>query len=282
MFTIFTIPKSFEDKDTSIIQKNAIRSWKRLHPKCEVILFGDEKGVKEAAEELGVSNIPIDKNEFGTPLLSSAFNLAKKTARNNILIYVNSDIILLPEVVSAIQKIDREKFLMSGRRLDTDVKEEIDFTDSGCEKRFLERIAKRGILHGFSGIDYFIFPRHLSFNLPSFAVGRPCWDNWLIHHARLSKIPVIDATEAVLAIHQNHESSHKRIKKDPQKQKEADKNFKLAGGFINMCTLRDADFILTQETLRKTPYPRKIFSDLSLFYPWRALLSIKRKIKMRK
>ena len=65
MLTIFAIPKSFEDPHINIIQRNAIQSWLQLQPKCEIILFGNDKGVAETAEEFGVKYIPeIEKNEF--------------------------------------------------------------------------------------------------------------------------------------------------------------------------------------------------------------------------
>ena len=40
--------------------------------------------------------------------------------------------------------------------------------------------------------------------IPDFIIGRPGYDNWLIWKARRSLIPVVDASESVKAIHQNH------------------------------------------------------------------------------
>lgn len=47
--TVFTIPKPFEGH-IGTIQRNAIQSWCNLKPRPDVILFGDEKGVGDAAE----------------------------------------------------------------------------------------------------------------------------------------------------------------------------------------------------------------------------------------
>lgn len=279
MLTIFTIPKSFNDPDINIIQRNAIKSWLRLEPKCQIILFGDDKGVAEAAQEFGALHIPnIRKTEFGTPLLDDVFNSAQKLASNDFLMYINADIILTSDTMPAIQKIKAPLFLINGRRWDLNVKEEINFSDPRWEDNLRQRIAKEGVLHGFSGIDYFVFPRNLPHDLPSFAVGRPGWDNWLIYRIRSLKIPVVDATDAITVVHQNHESSHARIKKDIFKQEEARRNLALAGGFSHFLTLRDADWILTKEGLKRPGFPRMIFSKLSLFYPWRLLLSVKRRI----
>ena len=93
MLTIFGIPKPFEGH-IDIIQRNAIKSWTLLHPDIEVILFGEEKGVKGVAEELGIRHEPhVNRNEYGTPLLDSVFDRAQEIARHPILCYVNCDLL---------------------------------------------------------------------------------------------------------------------------------------------------------------------------------------------
>ena len=54
--TIFACPKGFVGR-AGEIQRNAIRSWVRLGPDVEVILLGDDEGVAEAAQELGMCPI---------------------------------------------------------------------------------------------------------------------------------------------------------------------------------------------------------------------------------
>merc|ERR1712216_1005459 len=44
--------------------------------------------------------------------------------------------------------------------------------------------------------------------VPSFAFGRPGYDNWLVRHVVARGIPVVDATQVVVAAHQAHEYSH--------------------------------------------------------------------------
>ncbi|UZE93498.1 MAG: hypothetical protein IB617_01545 [Candidatus Nealsonbacteria bacterium] len=128
MLTIFAIPKPFE-KEFNIIQRNAIKSWILLEPRPEIILFGDEKGTADIAKEFNVKHFPkIARNEFGTPIVSDIFKKAQKIARNNILVYVNADIILMKDFIRAVEKIkDEEKFLMVGQRWDVDIKEKINF-----------------------------------------------------------------------------------------------------------------------------------------------------------
>jgi hypothetical protein len=41
MLTLFTTAKPFEGH-SGVIQRNALKSWKLLHPDIEIILFGDD------------------------------------------------------------------------------------------------------------------------------------------------------------------------------------------------------------------------------------------------
>jgi hypothetical protein len=77
--TIFTAPKPFIHPHIIKIQRNAIRSWKQLGDQVEVFLLGDEPGIKEAAEDLGVGYIPeVERSNSGTPLISSIFSVTRE------------------------------------------------------------------------------------------------------------------------------------------------------------------------------------------------------------
>lgn len=263
-----------------MIQRNAIKSWFELKPRCEIILFGDDAGVAEIAKELSVEHIPsIVKNEFGTPLLSSAFATAQKVAKNDILMYANADVIFFQDLIEAVHRIDKPPFLVCGRRWDLDIMDDVDFEDSEWTIKLLNRIRDEGNLHGYAGIDYFIFPKN-TVNMPDFSVGRPGWDGWLVYDVRMRGIPVIDATEAITVIHQNHDYSHSKF---PEKNRvggpELRKNTMLAGGGANMMTLRDADWVLNKEGIERPKLPLRILSFLSLHYPWRWILGVKRTIR---
>ena len=208
MLTIFAIPKAFQGH-FNIIQRNAIKSWLLLKPKCEIILFGNEKGTAKVAAEFKIRHIPeITRNEFGTPLLDGVFTKAQKVANYQKMVYLNADIILMSDFPKAIQSIKEPLFLIIGQRWDIDLKRLLQFNDIDWEEKLRTLVAKHGKLHGASGIDYFVFPRGFYQNIPSFAIGRPIWDNWLIYKARFLNTPVIDATGLITAVHQNHSYSH--------------------------------------------------------------------------
>ena len=50
-----------------------------------------------------------------------------------------------------------------------------------------------------------MFPKTIFNQIPDFAIGRTSWDNWLVYNARLNKHPVINGTQSIDIIHQNHD-----------------------------------------------------------------------------
>lgn len=251
MITIFAIPKPFQGHiDT--IQRNAIKSWLLLYPGCEIILLGDDEGTSDTATEFGIRHIPdIARNEFGTPLLNSILDVAQAAASHNIMAYVNADIILMSDFITAVKHAPEGFFLMAGQRWDVDLEELIDYENSDWEDRLKTIINEKGTLSTKGAIDYFIFRRGFWKDIPPFAIGRTAWDNWLIYYARSIRTPVIDASEIVAAVHQNHEYNH-----DPKgfegiwKGPEAKKNLELAGDGSKF-TLDDATMRLTVQGFKK-------------------------------
>lgn len=208
MLTIFTMPKAFRGH-AGIIQKNAIRSWLQLRPACDIILLGDDEGTAEAAAELSVRHAPdIERNKYGTPLISSIYTTGQKLAKYDTVCHINADIILMSDFLPAISQVHNPSFLAIGRRWDMDITEPINFDEVSWEEQLRASMVKEGRLHGESGIDYFIFPRGMFRDVPPFAIGRGGWDNWLIYKARVLGVPVIDATAAITIVHQNHDYSH--------------------------------------------------------------------------
>ncbi len=252
MLTIFSIPKPFIGH-IKVIQTNAIRSWVSLHPACEVILFGDEEGTAELASELGIRHIGgVECNEYGTPLVDAIFKMAQDIASHKLMCYANADIVLMSDFLPAISQIKWQSFLLVGQRWDIDLKESFDFSEQNCEKELRARLREEGKLHAPWGLDYFVFPRGLYRDIPPFAVGRPGWDNWMVYWARSHKIPVIDATKAASAVHQNHDYAH-----HPQGElgvvrgAEAERNREILGGWEHSFCTKHATWMLTPQGLRR-------------------------------
>lgn len=205
--TLFTIPKGFDDSHVSLIQRNALASWQQLAPEVEVLVMGDDAGVAEAAAQFGATHVgAVARNQFGTPLLDSAFREAAARGSGEVLCYVNADIVLLEDFLAAVRRLPRNPYLAIGRRWDCDVDSSIDFADGGASLR--EWARRSGELDQGRGSDYFAFRANTDFGLPGFAVGRPGWDNWMIGRALELGLPLIDMTGSVTAIHQNHGYGH--------------------------------------------------------------------------
>ena len=245
MVTFFTIPKPF-DGHAGVSQRNALASWSRLKPRCNIILCGDERGTREAAAQFGAQYIgDIARNEFGTPLLDSAFERVERIAGGPLLCYVNADIVLMNNFLLAVQSITLQRFLMVGQRWDVDLSAPWNFVADDWELQLENYVMTYGALHPPTGIDYFVFPRGVTGKLPSFAVGRPGWDNWFIYHMRCLGIPVVDATRVTTVVHQNHNYSHVKESTDNTFEgPEADLNRRLIGGWQHFFTIRNATHFL--------------------------------------
>lgn len=212
--TIFTVPKPFgQSSHTDLIQRNAIRSWIQLSPELEVVLLGNEPGIAEFAAEVGVTHLPdLEYNDRGTPIVSSAFELARQFSDRPLLAYCNSDVILLDDFVRAIELIEREKslsnFLAFGRRTDLEVDRAIDFSRLDEIEWLKSEAIRAGKISSQVCKEYFVFRPSMFLSMPEFAIGRGNWDNWVIHHAKLVKTPVINISDFVTVIHQNHDYQH--------------------------------------------------------------------------
>lgn len=259
MITIFSLPKAFEGH-IGLIQENAIGSWLATNPDCEIILFGNDPGVAEAADRFKVRHHPtIERNEFGTPLVSHLFEQAQNMAQGSVLCYVNADIIFLKRLDDLIDRAGRfNNYLIVGKRWNLDVSSKILFSSSSWQPYLMDQVKELGELFTESGIDYFIFRKGFYDSIPAFAIGRSSWDNWLIYKAREKRIPVIDATENFTVIHQNHDyhpSLMSKSKPGPWKGAEARENLKLAGDLDYCFTIEDAEWNLTPNGLEKKEKP---------------------------
>jgi len=279
MLTFFAIPKHFRGL-TAIIQRNAIKSWTFLRPRPEIILFGGEEGTGKITAELGLVHISeLARNEHGTPLANDLFEKAQQRAENDLLCYINADIILLEDFLKAVEIVSLERFLMVGRRVDLDLEMPLDFSSADWAPALRQTAEKKGKLHGHTGIDYLVFPRGLYREIPPFALGRTMWDNWLVYKARSLGVQVVDATRMATVIHQNHDYSHHLGQEaGVWNGAEAAKNMELAGGLKHEFTIKDATLVLGPGGLEKPKLTRNLLyrriETLQALRPFFRFLSI--------
>ena len=234
MLTIFSTPKPFNGH-SNVIQRNALKSWTLLHPDVEVILFGDEEGAAETCRDLGIHHEPhVRRNEHGTKYLNYLFDRAHEISRHNILCYANCDIMLTSDFRGALEVTSKtcSKFLMIGRRWDTNITEPWDFNQAEWDRQLRSLALLTGRLNGPSWVDYFCFSHDLYYGeMPPFLIGRDGWDPWLIWFARKRAVPLVDISRAVVAVHQNHDYAY--LKQGPaaiHKEEEISYNLSLGNG----------------------------------------------------
>jgi hypothetical protein len=253
--TIATAPKPFTNPHIATIQRNAIQSWVHLGSEVEVVLVGDEMGMAETAAEIGVPHLKdVERNSSGTPLVSSIFDLMRGHSHSPILVYVNADILFMPDFVTAINHLRKQSqaFLGVGQRWDLEVLAKLEFSP-GWEGKLREGVISKGSLHAPVGSDYFVFPRTILTQIPDFAIGRAGWDNWMIYEARQRGWPVVDMTADVMVVHQNHDYSHLPGGQPHYRLPETADNTRMAGGRRAIFNLQDADFALRDGKIIKIP-----------------------------
>ena len=95
-------------------------------------------------------------------------------------------------------------------------------------------------------IDFFAFRGTFFRNMPPFAVGRPAWDNWFIWNALSKQIAVIDASKAMVAVHENHDyRHHPGGVKGVAEGAEAIRNRALAGSPSHLATIDSCTYEIT-------------------------------------
>ncbi|MAL65480.1 MAG: hypothetical protein CMF94_05200 [Candidatus Marinimicrobia bacterium] len=290
MITIFCTPKNFEGI-FDIIQKNAIRSWRHLSNDIEIIIFGDSKGAKEISDEVeGIYYPDVKCSKNGVPLLSDLFLKANAVASYNILLFINSDILLPKKVISVVKKANNvlAKFLLIGYRFDLRIEELINFDEPKALSKFWEKAKSKSKKKSPAAIDYFIFRKNSLKKIPDFVVGRPGYDNWLVWYARRKFMSVVDISNDVLAVHQNHHFNFHNLKNNP-KIFDRDKIPIEEDGLINLdlhgdrvLNLLDANYFIEDGMILKKRTKYYKYRNLGklpiIFYEFSLILNLYKKL----
>lgn len=213
--TIFGTPKPFRGIFDRI-QRNATWSWAQLEPRAEVMLIGDDEGTAEVSRSLGVRHVPsVARSPKNVPLLDDLWAIGQREATADTCVFVNADIVLTDDLLAAVAAVRGRldgPFLAIGQRWDLELDDDLAARATGAGASWMRDLRLRARRDGRRNsplwVDWFAFPRGQYDELPPFVVGRPGYDHWLVWHTLSRGIPVIDASEAVTAVHQHHDYSH--------------------------------------------------------------------------
>lgn len=205
MLTIYTTCRSFDNPHMSIIQKNAIKSWLQLKPKPQILVMGNDSGAKETCRELGVTHIDyVCTSPSGIPAFNSMTQIAENMACFDYLLSVSSDIILFQDTLDVLCDLQGTEFLAGTSRWDATITGPIDFLDPQWSQK-IKAHAKR---LAFTGGDYFLFSKGTFSDMPPFLYGQGLID-WGLYNFAHAQNKLMDLSEMVQIIHQNHDATKK-------------------------------------------------------------------------
>lgn len=251
MITFLSSPKPF----IGLAQENqvrAIRSWLAVAPDVEVILYGDSEGAHEVCAELGVRHITdVQTTELGIPYFNSIIEHARWNAKYDIQVYLNCDILLTASFFESIKIIPFQQFLMIGQRIDLGEGVTVDPSSDMLVSQLADLAYQcKILLHGPSGIDYFAFKRGMWDGLPPVVIGRAGYDGALLAYCMRNRVPLIDATLKVLALHQWHDYGHtSNGRKEVWWGKDAMQNRRLSGTMHSAPLVSDAQWEIHDDHL---------------------------------
>lgn len=209
MLTFLSSPKPFKGRIREI-QLRAIASWRATHPDAEIILYGGMPGEFSEACALGARhNSDIAKSPTGAPRFDEIARHAAREARWECQVYLNCDILLPPDFYSRVAPAIGTRGVVVGQRIDLARDAEFNAAvPDWCDA--LRRLGASGgaRLHEPTGVDYFVFPRGLWEGLAPLIVGRGGYDGALLAFCLRKRVPIVDATRAVPAVHQFHDYGH--------------------------------------------------------------------------
>ncbi|MBL4838085.1 MAG: hypothetical protein JKY34_10955 [Kordiimonadaceae bacterium] len=200
----FTTCKPFEG-EAGLHQRNGLLTWKALG--LDVLLLGDDAGTNAVAADLRFRHVPtIPLTDKNIPTISGLFETAENESTSPSLAYVNSDILMKPELAPVFQAVaDLQKtgpFLVTARRRNIPVGEVLEL--HSCENRINTLDQQYGSWDQPNAIDMFLFSRGLFDHIPDFAIGRASWDNWLLWKAQDRGAKIIDVSLDAALLHPIH------------------------------------------------------------------------------
>ena len=183
-----------------------LEALRKFYPSSEILFYSDDDGIAKLAKKFNAVVAKKIKKVNGKPSIFCGLVWAANNACNDILVYLNTDIVLtggMTKILTVATQQFGSQWLMSCQRLNLEYTEE---THELLLKEKNEELANNAAIHRKSGMDLFAFNKTLLLNwsAPALPVGYPGWDSYFISAQRARNIPIIDSTEGFKIFHQNH------------------------------------------------------------------------------
>ena len=208
--TVLTLFTTFKESHSKLyIHRNTIRNWGLLSPDVIPVLFIDwniSSSVVDYARQWKWHIFPAPRmSNSGIPVLRHMFLEAQRLFNTTFYAYANGDILFDRNLTDTLHELKRlqknvTNILVVGRRLNW----KIQWQQNVSKLEEIGRYAKSAKLFTPYAQDYFISSRngYPWSTIPDFVVGRINYDNWLVVTAMKKKIPLVDATKTITALHQ--------------------------------------------------------------------------------
>jgi hypothetical protein len=255
ILTLFTWPKSFGDRHIARIQRNAARSWVRLEPHPEILVFGDAPGGVEYCAEFGLKRVPDPMDVIDrTVRLRDMAAHAEAISDTPFYCFVNADIILTDSLMEGLKIVSArfERFLLGASPWNVNVTEDLTFGE-GWEAALEQKARAENDPRPRACSDFFLYPKGYLASAPELLIGRAYVDNGLMWYVRKRRDALIDGTPGIFSFHQRHEYKH--LGENAGKQGEAPGalwNIRAVGGRGHLFTWANATDHYTRHGIR--PY----------------------------
>ena len=207
ILTLFTTFKESHNK--SYIHRNTIRNWGLLSPDVIPVLFIDPNVPSDDVHYARQSKwhiFPVPRmSKSGIPIFRHMFLEAQRLFNTAFYAYATGDILFDRNLTDTIYELIRlqknlTNILVVGLRRNWKIK-----WQQVSKLEEIGHYAKSAKLSKPYTHDYFISTRngYPWSTIPDFVIGRITYDNWLVANALTKKIPLVDATETITALHQS-------------------------------------------------------------------------------
>jgi len=187
---VFTTFKPNASGQRRQIESNFLKNVRQLNVRS--VVFTDDK---------------VDTNVHGTPVLGKMYTrVFEMYPHAKTYTFVNGDILFNNSFVEAADALYNMTTMgtLNRRFLAVGTRTNVDWTSEITPANFSSAFAS-GFLATPQSSDFFMVTRETfdwEKEIPPFVIGRPSYDNWLMHYAQtLSEVELVDVTRAVPSLH---------------------------------------------------------------------------------